>query len=250
MSWVAPDAEALFDALDATWPPAETRALGGWALRRGEGGGQRVSSVRALGDPGMGLDDAVAAAEAAMRAWGQQPLFQIEPKDAALDAMLAARGYGVRSPCPFMASPCDALAALGWGRRMVVRVRAPLAALDEMWSAGGIGPARRAVMARAAGPKETLVLREDDRVAAAAFVGAHRGVGVMHALHVAPAFRKRGLGRAMVAACAAFAAENGAATLAFPVEADNAGALALYRGLGMIEVSRYHYRAAPEEAAP
>ncbi|SEB06146.1 GNAT family N-acetyltransferase [Rubrimonas cliftonensis] len=249
MSWVAPGADALFDALDATWPAAGTQALGGWTLRRGDGGGQRVSSVRAVGEPGMALRDAVAAAEAAMRAWGQPPLFQIEPKDGALDAALSALGYRVLSPCPFMAASSDALAGPGWGRRMVVRVRSPLAALDEMWGAGGIGPARRAVMARAPAPKETLTLREDDRIAAAAFVGAHRGVAVMHALHVAPTFRKRGLGRAMVAACAAFAAENGAPTLAFPVEAANAGALALYGGLGMIEVSRYHYRAAPEDAA-
>ena len=247
MSWTAPDAPALFAALSATWPAAETAALGGWVLRRGHGGGQRASSVWPQGDPGRPLEHAIDAAEAAMRGWDQPPLFQIGAADAALDAALAARGYRVASPCVFLAAPAETVAAAGTGGRMVVRVRAPLALLDEFWAAGGIDPARRAVMARAAGPKEVLIVREDDRVAAAAFVAVHERLAVMSALLVGDGWRRRGVGRAAVAACAAFGAEAGAESFALSVETANAAARALYGGLGMVETGGYHYRAAPEE---
>lgn len=247
MSWTAPAPVALFDAMAATWPAAETDRLGGWTLRRGLGGGQRASSVWPSGDPGLPLAAAVDEAERRMRAWGQPPLFQMAPGQEALDALLAGRGYRVVSPCDFLAAPAEAVAAHGLGGRMAVRVRAPLALLDEFWAAGGIGPARRAVMARVRGPKETLILRESDRVAAAAFVAVHDGIAVMSALLVGEPYRRRGVGAAAVAACAGFGVEQGAHTLAFPVEEANAPALALYRGLGMTPAARYHYRAAPEE---
>jgi GNAT superfamily N-acetyltransferase len=247
MSWTPPDPDALFAALDATWPAAERERLGGWVLRRGLNGGRRASSVWPISAPGLPLEQAIDAAVARMREWGQRPYFQISPADDALDAALAARGYVVDAPCPLLAAPAADIAARETGGRMVVRVRGPLALLDEFWAAGGIGPARRAVMARAAEPKEVLILREDDRVAAAVFVARHDRIAMSSAVLVGPPFRRRGVGAATMAAAAEWAVEAGADTLALSVEDDNEPALALYRGLGMAPTSRYHYRAAPEE---
>jgi ribosomal protein S18 acetylase RimI-like enzyme len=244
-----PTTDAVLAAVDATWPAAERAMLGGWVLRRGEGGGRRVSSVWPKAAPDRALDAAIAEAEARMRIWGQRPIFQLSPADVALDAALAERGWAVEAPCPLLAAPIPDIAAIGAGKRMVIRVRAPLAALDELWAEGGVGPARRAVMARAQTPKETLILREDDRAAAAVFIGVHDGTAIAHAVQVAPRFRRRGLGRAIMAAAALWAEEQGAGALALPVEEDNAPAQALYRGLGMVEIGRYHYRVAPEEAS-
>jgi ribosomal protein S18 acetylase RimI-like enzyme len=247
--WTPPDETAVFAAMDATWPAAKRERLGGWVLRRGLNGGRRASSVWPIAEPGLPLAEAIAAAEARMRGWGQRPYFQISPADDALDAALAERDYVVDAPCPILAAPAAEVAAPGAGGRMVVRVRGTLALLDAFWAAGGIGPARRAVMARAAGPKETLVLREDDRVAAAAFVAIHGRIAMVSAVLVGAAFRRRGVGAATMAACAEWAVEAGADALALSVEEDNAPALALYRSLGMAPVSRYHYRAAPEKTA-
>ena len=249
MNAAPPSRERLFAALDATWPPLSREMLGEWALRRGDrGGGRRTAAVWPAGDPGMALEDAVAAAEARMRAWGQPLYFQIGgAPDAELDAALATRGYADEAHCSFLAAPVGDVAAAGTGGRMVVRVRAPLALFDEMWAAGGIGPARRAVMDRVAGPKETILIREDDRVAAACFVAVHDGIAVMSALHVAPRFRRRGVGRASVAAAAGIGAELGAEWMAFSVEDDNAPAVALYAGLGFREAARYHYRTLRED---
>ena len=54
----------LFEALSHTWPPAETRRVGPWLARRGDGGGKRVSCATLHGDLG-GLD----ALAATMRGW-------------------------------------------------------------------------------------------------------------------------------------------------------------------------------------
>ena len=46
---MTPDLAQLYDVIDGTWPAAETRRQGHMLLRRGEGGGQRVSAATALG---------------------------------------------------------------------------------------------------------------------------------------------------------------------------------------------------------
>ncbi len=230
----------VFELLRATWPAAETRRLGSWTLRRGEGGGNRVSAATRDGP-----DADPAPVEAAMRGWSQAPLFQIRPGDGALDATLAARGYARADPTLILAiavaevSPPTALAA--------IPCSAPLACMAEIWDAGGVGPARRAVMDRARQPKTWLLGRLENRPAGAAFVAVRDAAAMLHALEVADGARRRGLGADMTRGAAAWAAGRGAETLCAAVTEANAAARALYAGLGFREASRYHYRRAPEE---
>ena len=243
----SPTPAALFAALDATWAPAARVSLGDWIVRRGLDGGSRVSSVWPKGDPGIDLAAAIDAAAAIQRGWGQRPLVQIGPGDAALDAALAARGWEAYDACEMLAAPVARIAAHGAAGLMVVKVRAPLAALDALWAEGGVGPARRAVMARTPAPKEILLLRAQDRPAAALFVAAQGETAMLHALHVAPAQRRAGAGAAATAAAALWAQGLGARTLALAVTLANAPARALYRRLGFAPVCGYHYRRAPQE---
>ena len=74
-----------FALIAATWPPAETVTRGPWTLRRGGGGGSRVSAAT-LDGPFADLD----GADAVMRGWGQRPLVMIRPGDTALDAALSS----------------------------------------------------------------------------------------------------------------------------------------------------------------
>ena len=55
---------------------------------------------------------------------------------------------------------------------------------------------------------------------------------------IAPAHRRAGLGRALLAAFGARAAAAGAATAYLEVAADNAGAIALYTAAGYVETGR------------
>lgn len=234
----------LFDALDATWPAAETRARAGWLLRRGAGGGRRVSSATALR-----ADVEIGEAEAGMAAWGQPPVFRLAAEESALDAALDARGYAVEAPSVLFSAPAAALLDDRPETARVVRGAGRVALMEEIWAAGGIGPARLAVMDRVSGPKSFMMARLGDRPAAVAFVAVSGavsgGVAMIHAVETLPDHRRKGAARMLLAAAARFALESGAETLALAVEARNERAIPLYLSLGMGEQARYHYRVKP-----
>ncbi|MFN3262598.1 MAG: GNAT family N-acetyltransferase [Pikeienuella sp.] len=231
---------ALFAALDATWPAAETRERAGWLLRRGAGGGRRVSSATALHP-----DADIADAEAGLAAWGQSPVFRISGAETALDAALEARGYAVEAPSVLFSTPAASLLDDRPETARVVRGSGRVALMEEIWAAGGIGPARLAVMDRAAPPKAFMLARLGDRPAAVAFIAAAGGVAMIHAVETLPEHRRKGAARMLLAAAARFAVETGAETLALAVEAKNERAIPLYLSLGMGERARYHYRVKP-----
>lgn len=237
----APAADRLMAAIDVTWPAAEYRTLGPWTLRRGDGGGQRVSAA-STEDAAAGI----AAAAEAMQAWGQVPLVRVGDDQEALDRRLAEAGWRRHDPVVLYAAPVGVLDDGRDETARVIRVRAPLAIVDEIWEAGGIGAGRRAVMDRAPAPKTTLLARADDRPAGVAFVGLDGEIAMLHAMEVAPARRRAGAGGMLVRGAASFAAEHGGRWLALAVTEANAPARALYARLGMAEAGRYHYRVGPE----
>ncbi len=237
---MAADPAALAAALGATWPPAEAVRLGSWTLRRGAGGGNRTTAATLDGPP-----ESIDLAAAAMRAWGQRPLFMIRAADAALDADLAERGYAVKDPTLLLAAPVTALA--DGATDGAIPVSAPLACMAEIWTTGGIGPARLAVMARAPEPRLYLLGRHEDRPSGCAFAAIHRGIAMVHALEIAPFARRQGVAARLMRAAAAWAAGHHAAILGVAVTRANAPARALYAGLGMTPAGAYHYRVAPDE---
>ena len=233
----APTKGEVFSALDATWPAARIIEQDGWLLRDGAGGGKRVSAASRTAD-----DADIGVAADAMRAMGQAPLFQVRGDEAALDDRLASDGYRLVDPVwIYAASAADLVDGLSEQSR-IYRGQFPVAAMQEIWTAGGIGPARLAVMDRAAAPKSWLMTRIDDRPAGVAFVSLAGGIAMVHAIEVATRFRRRGAARALVSGAATFAAEKGAGVVALAVTKANVGANALYQSLGMTQVAGYHYR--------
>ncbi len=237
----------IFAVLDGTWPAAGYEVCGPFTLRAGQGGGNRVSAAT-LAAP-LGPDD-LARAEAAMRALGQPPLFMIRPGDAALDGILAARGYALRDATVIHACPVRQLSDLPLPRVTVFTIWQPLAIMREIWAAGGIGPQRLAIMERAAGPKTGLLARYNDRPGGAAFVAIHAGIAMLHALEILPHQRAQGLGGWMMRGAALWAAGQGAHTISTACTRENAGANALYASLGMAVVGQYHYRHLPSKKEP
>ena len=233
------EAARLLAVLEATWPPASRRDLGPWTIRDGQGGGKRVSAATARA-PVTAAD--LPQAEAAMRALGQTPLFMIRQGDAALDTLLAQRGYTIVDPVDAFAAPLDRLDLPKPPRLTAIPAWPPLAIQRELWAEAHIGPARLAIMDRAPQPKTTLLARMDDRAAGTAFVGLHDGMAMIHALEIHPRFRRRGLGRHMMAGAIHWARAQGARDFGLVVTTANAAAQALYASLGLSCVGHYHYR--------
>jgi N-acetylglutamate synthase len=241
-----PDAARLLAAVDATWPAAETVDRAGWRLRRGAGGGKRVSAASAaLTTTGTGE---IAQAEAAMRAWGQAPLFRLARDEVELDRDLATRGYHVLDPTVFYAAPVGRLAGEGAHLAAVYRVEGLPAVLEEIWDAGGIGAGRRAVMDRVALPNTRLLSRAEDIPCGVAFVAVDGDIAMIHAIEVLARLRRKGAARLLIEGAARFAADHGARWLALAVAEANGPARGLYAALGMVEAGGYHYRVAPDGA--
>ncbi len=235
----APAAAALFAALEATWPAAEFRASGPFRLRRGAGGGKRVSAATCDGD---WQEADIASAEAGMQAMGQVALFMIRPGDGALDAVLAARGYARVDPVVMLAAPVAAIAAYAPPGMACLSVERPLAIMREIWAAGGIGPERLQVMARAAGPRHAFLARQNDRPAGVAFAAVAGDIAMLHALHVPEPMRRHGVAKNILGRAAEWAQDTGAKWFSVVTTGENMPAQRLFTGLGMQAVANYHYR--------
>jgi len=233
-----PSAEALYQVIEETWPPAARRRLAGWMIREGRGGGQRVSATTQESDrlPDIGV------AEAAMDALGQPRLFMIRQGEAALDRALEGRGYARHDPVVLYACPTDTLTAEPVPPVSAFALWPPLQVMRDVWAEGGIGPGRLAVMERARGPKTAILSRQNDRVAGVAFVAIHQRIAMIHAVEVTPALRRKGAGINIMRAAAHWAQERGAAHVSLLVRDANLAANRLYEKLSMAVVGKYHYR--------
>ena len=234
-----PDVQMLYEVTEYTWPPANAQDASAWTMRDGQGGGKRVSAATAQR---LVSHDDLHVAEDAMKALGQTPLFMIREGEDALDQILDDAGYAVIDPVNLYACDIDSLTTERPPRVTTFDIWPPLAIQADIWDAGGIGPARREVMARVNGPKTALFGRESSRPAATGFIAIHKGIAMIHALEVLEPHRGRRMGTHLTRHAAFWAADQGATHLAVLCTKANQGANALYSSLGMTVVGQYHYR--------
>ncbi|WP_415922199.1 GNAT family N-acetyltransferase [Tateyamaria sp. SN6-1] len=237
------DTARLLDAVEGTWPPARAMRTGPWTIRDGAGGGKRVCAATA--EAPVTVPD-IATAEDAMTAMDQPRLFMLRAGEAALDDILAARGYQVIDPVTLYDAPVSLLTDIPIPRVTAFAIWEPLAIMVEIWAAGGIGPERLNVMHRAA-VKAGILARHADQPAGAGFVGLHDGVAMVHAVEVLPHQRRKGVAAWIMRRAAFWAAEQGADRLAVLCTDANVPANALYQRLGFKRACGYHYRIHPED---
>nr|WP_206313983.1 GNAT family N-acetyltransferase [Streptomyces coryli] len=260
----AASAEELTRVAARGWPGVETERLGGWELRASGGFTSRANSVLALGDPGLPLDDALARVHAWYAERGLPALVQVSTGAADTEDRLAAeldeRGWGMRR---------QALLQVGALARVADEAAGPGAAAgpgetvgsgeavqlsrttDGSWlslynRAAAMPPEAEAVLH--GGPSVWFATVPGDEEGAPAAIGRcvvdGRWAGFA-AVEVAPAYRRRGLATAVMAALAARALDEGASAAYLQVEPDNEAALALYDRLGFSTHHAYHYRIRP-----
>jgi GNAT superfamily N-acetyltransferase len=227
-----------------SWPARETLARDGWLLRFTDGFSSRSNSAATNAYGGASLERSIDAVEAAYRARGLPPQFQVSPatRPENLEDVLRARGYTHKTPTWVMVAEVASLADPG-----TVQVAATAdTALARLTREGSHSPAdgeeRLSTLARAPAPKGFFVAHaagEAVSCGACVVTGDWAGVFVMR---TTPAHRRQGHGRLVLGAIAAWAQAHGASRLYLQVDATNAAGRALYARAGFKDAYRYkHY---------
>lgn len=184
-------------------------------------------------------------AETEMGKLGQPPLFMIRKGEDALDDLLKARNYACVDPVVMYTLPVARLTDVPIPRVTAFHLWEPLAIMREIWAAGGVGPARLAVMARAR-TKTAILSRWKEKPGGVAFAAVHDGVCMVHAVEVLHHQRSQGVAQWMMRAAAFWAQSQGATQMAVLCTEANAPANRLYQALGFAPAGGYHYRQHPD----
>ncbi|MFG2871447.1 GNAT family N-acetyltransferase [Streptomyces sp. NPDC048338] len=238
--------EELARVTARAWEPVESEPLGEWTLRASAGFTRRANSVLPLGDPGLPLDEALTR----VRSWYAardlpayvQPATGAEGTQELLCAELERRGWRREVSAEVRTG---GLAAVGDLDADVSEVRLS-GSVDEPWL-------RRYQRSGEPGPHVLKVLGSGPRVWFASIAGTGdipaaigrcvvdgRWAGFM-AVEVDPAYRRRGLAKAVMTALARRALDEGASAAWLQVETDNDGARALYEVMGFAVHHHYHH---------
>jgi ribosomal protein S18 acetylase RimI-like enzyme len=241
--------EELAHVSARAWRPVESERLGEWELRAAGGFTRRANSVLPLGDPGIPLDEALSV----VRRWYG---------DRGLPAY-AQTATGAEGTQELL---CAELERRGWVREvsaeMWIGALAPVADRDEPtgvvlsreagadWLARyqRKGMSEVALKVLRSGPSVWFATVPGEAGGAPAAIGRcvvdGRWAGFA-AVEVDPALRRQGLASAVMAALARQALDEGASAAWLQVETDNAGARALYAGMGFAAHHAYHHYWAP-----
>lgn len=239
------DIVALEEGALNGWPALHTEAHGGWLWRFADGYTKRANAVLPLYTPAP--DDAdrrLDAAEAGYRRAGLAPTVKIpaHPAWAPLDARLGARGYAQVDPSLVLTRSLGDARPVP-GVTVVDGFSEPW--LEGLFDANRVPGAHRGVAAalasRVARPLVGSIV-EGSKAVAWAYVALVGEQAWLFDVVVDPDHRRRGLGRQVVGALVHRASAAGARVACLQTFAANAGARALYQGLGFAEVYAYWYR--------
>lgn len=245
--------EELARVAARAWPPVESERLGAWELRAAGGFTRRANSALPLGDPGLPLDEALAAVRRWYGARGLPAYVQTatgaDGTQELLCADLERRGWVREVSAEVWTGGLAPVADRAEGTGVVLSREA-----DEGWLARyqRKGVSDVALRVLGAGPSVWFAT-----VPGADAGGVPAAIGrcvvdgrwaSFAAVEVDPAQRRRGLATAVMAALARRALDEGASAAWLQVETDNAGARALYAGMGFTAHHAYHHYREPQDA--
>ena len=232
------------------WPGLRYVVHGDWIARFGEGLSRRANSVSPLREDAQGLVERLDAFAALYRTHGLPLIVRVPTLlDPAIDRHLAQAGFSAEGET---CTPYGAMDAVTAQHDAAVSFSdepdAPW--LDAFNTFHGRDPRERVIFQRIvrgiALRTAFVTLREQGVIASVAMGALHDGLLCIESVITSAQYRGQGHGRRMLGALSAWARDHGATGVCLQVEASNAPGLALYHRLGLrTELSRYHYRRAP-----
>lgn len=251
----------LTEALIGGWRPLQRLDVAGFAVLRSRGITKRANSAVALDvpDDDAAISAAINRVEELYAVAGETPCFRVMSTHGpqGLDALLEARGYTIGGRSVILELPLKGRPTGSPHLTADIRV----GPLEDDWFADawrlvpreGDGAAETIRAILSATPAVQVRLPADETsdgeavaVGRAALVETGRGsVAVLNAVAVDPEHRRRGLGRAVMQTLLAASAAQGVDRALLEVQADNAAATALYRGVGFQRLGEYQYRIGP-----
>ncbi|MBV7700531.1 GNAT family N-acetyltransferase [Streptomyces sp. TRM70350] len=241
--------EELARVAARAWRPLESERLGEWELRAAAGFTRRANSVLPLGDPGVSLDEALTV----VRHWygdrGLPAYIQTatgaEGTQELLCAELERRGWVREVSAELWTGGLSPVADRAEGAGVVLSREA-----DAGWLARyqrkGVSEVALRVLGSGSSVWFARVPGEGEVPAAIGRCVVDGRWAGFAAVEVDPALRRRGLAGEVMAALARRALDEGASAAWLQVETDNAGARALYAGLGFGVHHTYHHFREPE----
>lgn len=225
----------------------------GWLLRADHGWTGRANSALALRSLRRPLDPVLAEVADWYAQRNLPPRIQVPlPAAAALDGALGQRGWTTADDVTVLTARLDLLptrtpARRPLGLRLEVSDRpAPDWLGAYRYRGEPLPPGAADLLARHDRVAFLTVWDEaDGEVVAVGRAAVDDEWLGLTALDVAPGHRRRGVASAIVAAAAAWAADQGARRCYLQVSDDNRGALAFYSALGFHPHHSYRYRDAP-----
>jgi ribosomal protein S18 acetylase RimI-like enzyme len=235
------------EACRQAWPADEESERGDWRLRFNHGLSRRANSANPIRVTQGDISGVIDWGEAEFAARGQRSIFRVPGLvDEGIDRQLAARGYAIEAesstlhaelfPMPMRRDP-----------DVVIRDRPDDAwvkamGLLQQWDAARLAR-YRATIGRITVPAGFMALSIGGGIAAMAYGAIHDDIVCLESVVTDPARRRQGHGQRLLGALLAWAIDRRARDACLQVEAGNAPALALYRGMGFIrDLYPYHYR--------
>ena len=234
-----------FSALaDAGWPALARSAAAGWQLRFAEGVTKRANSAWSGDGAADASIEALAAVEAAYRAEGLAPLFQLSSAEDGVRQRLLGSGYREVDETLVLAASLDALAASPRDESIAIADAPDDEWLAAWWAVDGRGGEAELAVARrilTGVPALYAALRAEGAIVSVARLALVGAWGGLYCVATLPEHRRRGHSERVVRALLAAGAERGLTDAWLQVLARNTGAIALYERFGFAEVERYRY---------
>jgi len=224
-------------AASATWPAAEQVPLGDWVLRASGKFTMRANSVLALGEPHIGMEEAIEKVVSFYRERDLIPTFHITlPTQVELDVLLEDKG---------------------WTEKIIVHVMVADIEVSELppsevgtWELSTAPSDEWIRLQKDEGVREIMErypaiyagLRVGGELIAAGRAAVFDGWSVLTRLFVRPDFRGQGLSKNLVTLLLNESVKEGATKALLQVDSKNATAIALYKKMGFTLHHAYKYR--------